>query len=209
MARTAPGKPERRADIARQSRGHLAHIALALGRGQPARIARSVVGRVQQRLRRTPGRSHRRPDGVVERRARRGIQQHRRQHPLGRDRRQLDDHPAAHRVAHEDGLAHTERVEGSKRQVDAMAQLGRVAGQVRGEAVARRVQGDDQKTHSRQPAEQSHVGPPAQRDAVQEHQRDTPWPPTVTPTLCPSSSVMTWWDSLTRVAVAGCRATDV
>src|SRR3954454_25039999 len=37
----------------------------------------------------------------------------------------------------------------------------------------------------------------------------TPWPPTVTPTLCPSSRVMTWWNSRTRVAVAGWGATDV
>ena len=172
MARTAPGSPSGVRTLRARARGHLAHVALAFGRGQPARISRGVVGRVQQRLRRPPGRSDRRPDGLVERRARRGVQQHRRQHPLGRDGRQLDDHPATHRVAHEDGLAHTERVERSQRQFDAMAQLGPVAGQVRGEAMSGRVQGDDQKTHSRQPAQQSDVCPPAEGQAMQEDQRD-------------------------------------
>ena len=173
MARTAPGSPSGVRTLRASARGHLPHVALAFGRGQPARISRGVVGRVQHRLRRPAGRSDRRPDGLVERRARGGVQQHRGQHPLGRERRQLDDHPAAHRMAHEDGLAYAERIQRAQRQVDPMAQVGRVAGQVGGDAVARRVERDDQEPHSRQPAQQSHVGPPAEGDAVQEHQRHT------------------------------------
>ena len=105
--------------------------------------------------------------------ARGGVQQHRGHHPFGRQRGQRDDHPAAHRMTHEDGLAYAERVEGAQRQVDPVAQVGRIAGQVGGDAVAGRIEGDDQETHSRQPAQQSHVGPPAEGDAVQEHQRYT------------------------------------
>ena len=173
MARTAPGNPSGVRTLRASADGHLPQVALALGRGQPARIARSVVGRVQHGPRGTSGRSDRCADGLVERRARGGVQQDRGQHPFGRDRRQLDDHAPAHGVAHEDGLAHTERIQCAQRQVDPMAQVGRVAGQVRGEAVARRVEGDDQETHSRQPAQQSHVGPPTEGDAMQEDQRNT------------------------------------
>ena len=82
-----------------------------------------------------------------------------------------DDHPATHRMAHEDGLAYAERVERAQRQVDPVAQVGRIAGQVGGDAVARRIERDDQESHSRQPAQQSHIGPPAEGDAVQKHQR--------------------------------------
>ena len=59
-------------------------------------------------------------------------------------------------------------------QVDPIAQVGRVAGQVRRDAVACRVQRDDQKPHSAQPAQQSHVGLAAERNAVQEDQWDAP-----------------------------------
>ena len=171
MARTAPGNPSGVRTLRARAPCHLPHVALAFGRGQPARISRGVVGRVQHGLCRAAGRSDRRPDGLVERRARGGVQQHRGQHPLRRDRRQLDDHPTTHGMAHEDGLAHAERIQRAQRQVDPMAQVGRIAGQVGGDAVARRVQRDDQEPHSRQPAQQSHVGPPAEGDAVQEHQR--------------------------------------
>ena len=166
-------QPERGPDVAGQRRGHLPQVALSLGRGQPARIARSVIGRVQHGPCGTSGRSDRCADGLVERRAGGGVQQDRGQHPLGRDGRQLDDHASTHGVAHEDGLAHTERIKCPQRQVDPMAQVGRVAGQVRGEAVARRVEGDDQETHSRQSAQQSHIGPATQGNAMQEDQRNT------------------------------------
>ena len=166
-------KSERGPHVAGQGACHLAHVAPALGGGQPARIGRGVVRRVQHRLRRPAGRSDRRPDGLVERCTRSGVQQHRGHHPFRRQRGKRDDHPAAHRMTHEDGLAYAERVEGAQRQVDPVAQVGRVAGQVGGNAVAGRIECDDQEAHSRQPAQQSHVGPPAEGDPVQEHQRYT------------------------------------
>jgi hypothetical protein len=63
------------------------------------------------------------------------------------------------------------------------------------------VERDDQESHSRQPAEQPHVGAATQRDAVQEDQRNaTPADGDADPTA--SSTITTRCASLTRVPVA-------
>lgn len=74
-------------------------------------------------------------------------------------------------MADEQRLPDAKGVQRAQHRIGAIGEAARVAGQSPGIAVTGGIDGDDQKSHTGDPAEHPQIGPPTQQQPVHEQQR--------------------------------------